>query len=107
MHSACPPLSLPHVGKDVTLGALALLHPTAQLHGKANIADDASIWPYVVMRSEGTDVRWLRSFFMPTTSQTHCYFEGPSAQAVDELNQRAGVPFERIVEVAEMTPEAV
>jgi carbonic anhydrase/acetyltransferase-like protein (isoleucine patch superfamily) len=57
MHSACPPLSLPHVGKDVTLGALALLHPTAQLHGKAHIADDASIWPYVVMRSEMAEIR--------------------------------------------------
>jgi len=59
------------------------------------------------MRSEGTEVRWLRSFFLPASSQTHCYFEGPNAQAVDELNQRAGVPFERIVEVAEMTPDAV
>jgi hypothetical protein len=31
----------------------------------------------------------------------------PSAKAVDELNQRAGVPFEQIVEVAEMTPDGV
>jgi hypothetical protein len=59
------------------------------------------------MRSEGVQVRWLRSFFLPSVSQTHCYFEGPSLQAVEELNQRAGVPFERIMEVAEMTPESV
>jgi carbonic anhydrase/acetyltransferase-like protein (isoleucine patch superfamily) len=57
MHPACPPLSLPHVGKDVTLEALALLHPTAQLHGKVHIADDVSIWPYVVMRSEMAEIR--------------------------------------------------
>jgi hypothetical protein len=59
------------------------------------------------MRSEGTDVRWLRSFFLRASSQTHCYVEVPSAKAVDELNQRAGVPFEQIVEVAEMTPDGV
>jgi hypothetical protein len=59
------------------------------------------------MRSEGTEVRWLRSFFLPGSSQTHCYFEGPSAGSVEELNRRAGVPFERVVEVAEMTPETV
>jgi carbonic anhydrase/acetyltransferase-like protein (isoleucine patch superfamily) len=57
MHPACPPLSLPHVGKDVTLAALALLHPTAQLHGKVHVADGASIWPYVVMRSEMAEIR--------------------------------------------------
>jgi hypothetical protein len=59
------------------------------------------------MRSEGTEVRWLRSFFLPGSSQTHCYFEGPNPQSVEELNRRAGVPFERVVEVAEMTPETV
>jgi hypothetical protein len=59
------------------------------------------------MQSEGTDVRWLRSFFLPASSQTHCYFEGPSLEAVRELNQRAGLPFEQLVEVAEMTPASV
>lgn len=59
------------------------------------------------MHSEGTQVRWLRSFFLPASSQTHCYFEGPDVDAVTELNRRAGLPFERIVEVAEMTPASV
>lgn len=59
------------------------------------------------MQSEGTAVQWLRSFFLPGSSQTHCYFEGPSLEAVTELNQRAGLPFEQIVEVAEMTPTSV
>ncbi len=59
------------------------------------------------MQSEGTQVRWLRSFFLPASSQTHCYFEGPDVDAVTELNRRAGLPFERIVEVAEMTPASV
>lgn len=50
--AACPQLSLPHVGKEVRLDGLALLHPTAQLHGKVYVGPGASIWPYVVMRSE-------------------------------------------------------
>jgi hypothetical protein len=59
------------------------------------------------MTSEGQDVRWLRSFFLPESSQTHCYFEGPSKEAVEEANQRAAIPFNQIIPVVEMTPEAV
>lgn len=47
-----PVLQMPHVGPDVHLEGLALLHPTAQLHGKVRVGPGASIWPYVVMRSE-------------------------------------------------------
>ena len=59
------------------------------------------------MREEGTDVRWIRSFFIPETEQTHCYFEGPDAATVREVNERANIPFVSIHEVHEMTPEAV
>ena len=59
------------------------------------------------MKSEGTDVRWIRSYFLPESSRTHCYFEGPDARAVEEANQRAKIPFARISVVAEMTPESL
>jgi hypothetical protein len=59
------------------------------------------------MTSEGQPVRWVRSFFLPEASQTHCYFEGPSKVVVAEANQRARIPFKQIVEVVEMTPEMV
>lgn len=59
------------------------------------------------MRREGVGVVWLRSFFLPETSQTHCYFVGPNLAAVEELNRRAGLPYERIVQVSEMTPDSV
>ncbi len=49
---ATPVLQMPHVGPEVQLEGLALLHPTAQLHGKVRVGPGASIWPYVVMRSE-------------------------------------------------------
>jgi hypothetical protein len=59
------------------------------------------------MTSEGQPVRWIRSFFLPETAQTHCYFEGPSRAAVEEANNRAKIPFAEICEVMEMTPESV
>ena len=59
------------------------------------------------MQTEGTDVKWLRSFFLPASSQTHCYFEAPSLDAVRDLNERAGLPYEQLVEAAELTPERV
>lgn len=59
------------------------------------------------MTAEGKPIRWIRSFFLPETAQTHCYFEAPSRSAVEEANQRARIPFTQIVEVVEMTPEMV
>ena len=56
---------------------------------------------------EGREVRWIRSFFLPESSQTHCYFEGGSREVVEEANTRANIPFVRISQVVEMTPEAV
>lgn len=57
--------------------------------------------------AEGRSVVWIRSFFLPETAQTHCYFEGANREVVEEANQRANIPFVRITEVMEMTPEAL
>ncbi len=59
------------------------------------------------MTGEGQPVRWVRSFFLPETAQTHGYFEASSKTAVEEANQRARIPFTLITEVMEMTPEMV
>ena len=59
------------------------------------------------MSAEGQEVTWLRSFFLPESEQTHCYFEGPSKEAVEEVNNRAQIPFKEVVEVQEMTPTDV
>jgi hypothetical protein len=56
---------------------------------------------------EGQPVRWIRSFFLPEDSGTHCYFEAASREVVAETNQRASIPFTRILEVVELTPEKV
>ena len=54
---ALPALRMPHVGPEVELDDVALLHPTAQLHGQVYVGPGASIWPYVVMRSEMHHIR--------------------------------------------------
>jgi hypothetical protein len=59
------------------------------------------------MTQEGQSVRWIRSFFLPETAETHCYFEAPSKSAVEEVNTRARIPFVQITEAMEMTPEMV
>jgi hypothetical protein len=59
------------------------------------------------MSAEGESVLWLRSFFLPASEQTHCYFDAASKEAVEEANVRARIPFTEIVEVVEMTPEAL
>jgi uncharacterized protein DUF4242 len=59
------------------------------------------------MTREGQPVRWVRSFYLPQSSQTHCYFEAASPLAVEEANKRARIPFTEIAEVIEMTPEMV
>jgi muconolactone delta-isomerase len=50
------------------------------------------------MAQEGTPVRYLRSTFIPGEDKCYCLFEGPSADAVKTVNDRAQLPYERIVE---------
>lgn len=59
------------------------------------------------MTDEGKSVRWVRSFFLPETEETHCYFEAQTPDHIKEVNERAGIPFLEIREVVEMTPDAV
>ena len=46
---------------------------------------------------EGTHVRYLGSTIVPDDEACFCQFEGASEAAVAEANERAGVPFARIV----------
>lgn len=50
------------------------------------------------MATEGTPVRYLRSTFIPGEDKCYCLFEGPSADAVKTANERAQLPYERIVD---------
>ena len=50
------------------------------------------------MRREGTPVQYLRSTFIPGEEKCFCLFEGPSAEVVRTANDRAQLPYDRIVE---------
>ncbi len=57
------------------------------------------------MTEEGTPVRYLRSTFIPGEEKCYCLFEGPSADVVKEANDRAQLPYERIVEAMHIASE--
>ena len=57
------------------------------------------------MTQEGTPVRYLRSTFIPGEEKCFCLFEGSSEEVVKLANERAEIPFERIVEALHIASE--
>jgi hypothetical protein len=49
------------------------------------------------MTTAGTPVTYLRSTFLPGDQTCYCLFEGPSEQAVRDANNKAEIPYERII----------
>ncbi|MDQ2911021.1 MAG: DUF4242 domain-containing protein [Actinomycetota bacterium] len=72
-----------------------------QLPGAASAAKSTT----AAMAQEGTPVRYLRSTFIPAEEKCFCLFEGPSEDAIREANERAGLPYDRIVEAEFVTAE--
>jgi hypothetical protein len=58
------------------------------------------------MREEGVLVRYLGSTVVLEDEACFCTFDAPSAAAVAEINERAGVPFDRIVSAVAVTRRA-
>lgn len=50
------------------------------------------------MSDEGTPVRYLRSTFVPSEEKCYCLFDGSDADAVEQANKRAEIPYERVIE---------
>ncbi|HWC97403.1 MAG TPA: DUF4242 domain-containing protein [Candidatus Sulfopaludibacter sp.] len=59
------------------------------------------------LTAEGRQVRYIRSTFVPGESKCMCLFEAPSPDNVREANERAQIPFTRIVEAEDLTPKDV
>jgi muconolactone delta-isomerase len=59
------------------------------------------------LASEGQDVHYIRSTYVPEGEKCYCLFEGDSAAAVEEVQRRASLPYERIHEAAFLTAEDV
>ncbi len=59
------------------------------------------------MRAEGSEVRFLKSTFVPTEEALICLVDAPSAEVVTELGRRAGLPLERVVEAVELGSDSI
>ena len=57
------------------------------------------------MISEGTPVRDVGCILIPGEEVVFSVYEGPSAAAVRQLNERAGIPVSRIVEAIAVTQD--
>lgn len=58
------------------------------------------------LTAEGREVRYIRSMFVPGESKCMCLFEAPSPDNVREANERARIPFTRIVAAEDLTPQS-
>jgi len=56
------------------------------------------------MTAQGIEVRYIRSTFVPGENKCMCLFEAPSADHVRQANERAEIPFTRIVRAEDLTP---
>jgi hypothetical protein len=52
-----------------------------------------------------SEVRWIRSYVSDTQGKIYCEYDAPSPEAIYEHARRAGLPVDRISEVAlEISP---
>ncbi len=56
------------------------------------------------LTAEGRQVRYIRSTFVPGEAKCMCLFEAANPQNVQEANERAEIPFTRIVPAEDLTP---
>lgn len=49
---------------------------------------------------EMPDVRWIRSYVSDAEGKMYCEYDAPSAEAVREHARRAGLPLNRLSEIA-------
>lgn len=77
--------------------------PPDQLPGAAGAAKQKS----AELSSEGQEVLYIRSTYLPEGEKCYCLFEGESREAVEEVQKRAGLPYEKIHEAAFLTSEDV
>lgn len=57
-------------------------------------------------QSDGRDVRYIRSTFVPGEAHCMCLFEAPTPELVASLNDDAEIPYTRVTEALDLTPSA-
>ncbi len=68
-------------------------------------AQKAAINTSVEFTKQGKSVRYIRSTFLPDEGACSCLFEASNSDDVREVNETAGLPFNRIVEALDLTPQ--
>ena len=56
------------------------------------------------MTSSGDKISYIRSTFAPEDGRCMCLFEGDSEDQVRNLNDKAGLPYNRVVQALDLTP---
>jgi hypothetical protein len=59
------------------------------------------------MTSEGRHVRYLRSTYVPGENRCMCLFEAACLENVREVNNRANIPYAKIVVAEDLYPETL
>ena len=54
--------------------------------------------------AKGKPARYIRTTHLPSESRCLTLFEAPNAKVVQEVNETAQIPFDRIIEALELTP---
>lgn len=67
-------------------------------------AQHAAIATCEQLRAEGKNVRYVRSLYVPGETHCMCLFSASSPDLVKEANEKAQIPFTRIVEALDLTP---
>jgi len=53
--------------------------------------------------AKGKSARYIRTTLVPSESRCLTLFEAPNAKVVQEVNEAAQIPFDRIIEALELT----
>lgn len=56
------------------------------------------------MTAQGTPVRYIRTTFVPDNGKCMCLFAADGEENVKCLNEKAGIPFDRVVPALDLTP---
>ena len=55
--------------------------------------------------ADGKPVRYIRTTFVPGEAHCMCLFEAGNPEVVKDVNRKANIPFTRVVEALDLTPQ--
>lgn len=79
-------------------------HLTGISMDQLSAAQQAAIKASEESSERGTPVTYIRSNFYPADQRCTCLFDGPSKEAVEEVNKAASLPYDCVEEVLDLPP---